>query len=292
MRCFLFILIGLVVITPMLCAEPWEFSLEAGLGVNQSAFSDSWQGGSAGGFTWVATTNFLAQKQLAEKLHSKTTLKLAFGQSHVQEQETKHWLRPTKSSDLVDLESVLRLTLGWFADPFVAARFESQFLDRSDSLKDRLFNPMKVTESFGLAKTLLKAEKQESNVRLGLAIHQAINRDVLDPVSLARSNVTSTDGGVQLDLDLKTPVGSDRVTYTSKLTLFQALIYSKSKELEGLPNANYWKQPDLNWDNALTGNITDFLAVNLGIQFIYDRELDARGQIKEALTLGVTYVLK
>jgi hypothetical protein len=234
----------------------------------------------------------LAEKQLAQAVHSKNTLRLAFGQTHSQDTETDVWSSPAKSTDLIELETVLRFTLGGPVDPFVSGRIESQFLDASDPDRSRSLNPLTFTESFGVARVLVKEEKREWVVRLGAALRQHVNRDVLvDSLRGTRETQTATDSGLEFVADFTTPVAQQRIAFTSKLTVFQALFYSESDELEGLPNENYWKSPDVDWENTFTAAITKYLMVNLYLQLLYDKEVDLAGRLKQTLSLGLTYKL-
>jgi hypothetical protein len=272
-------------------AGSWSKSVDANLTLTQNAYSDNWVGGEAGAISWTFNVNALAEKQLNPKLHNKNTLKLSFGQTHNQDVETDDWQKPVKSTDLIDFETVLRFTLGAFVDPYTAGRAESQFYDASDPEKSRLMNPLRLTESIGAAKVFIKEEKRDLTSRLGFAFRQHINRDMLDPATDERSTETTNDGGIELVTDFKTPLAKDRITFTSKLSIFKALFYSESDELEGLPNEDYWKSPDVNWENIFAASITEYIMVNLYVQWLYDKEIDKVGRFKQTLALGLTYKL-
>jgi hypothetical protein len=272
-------------------SEPWTLSADANLTLTQNNYSDNWTGGEAGAIAWSFNSNWLAERQLASKLHTKNTLKLFFGQTHNQDVETKNWARPVKSTDLIDFESVLRFTLGAFVDPYAGLRIETQFLDQSDATLDRYINPVKFTESIGVARVIIKEEKREGTARLGAGVRQYVNRDVLAEDAGERSTETSNDGGLVFDSDFKTPLAKERITFQSKLTVFKALFYSEKDALSGLPDENYWKAPDVNWENIFTAGITEHLMVNLYIQLLYDKEIDLAGRFKETLSLGLTYKL-
>jgi len=273
-------------------AEPWAKAVEANLTLAQAAYSDNWVGGEAGNLSWTFNYNSLAEKQLHPKVHTKSTLKLSFGQTHTQGTETKNWAKPTKSTDLIDFESILSFTLGGIVDPFAAGRLGSQFLDASDPEKDRYFNPLKFTESFGIIKFFIKEEKREWSNRLGGALRQHVNRDVLVNIEAGtRETQTASDGGLEFVSEFKSSLAGEKITLSNKLTVFKALLYSEADELEGLPNEDYWKSPDINWENILTASITKYLMVNLYTQLLYDKEVDLGGRFKQTLSLGLTYKL-
>ena len=125
--------------------------------------------------------------------------------------------------------------------------------------------------------------------RFGFGLKQLINRDAL--VGATRETKTSNYGGLDFVTDFKTPLANERITYTSKLTIFQAVFYSKASQLQGLPNENYWKYPDVNWENIFAASITKYLMVNLYVQLLYDKEIATGTRLKEGLALGLTYKL-
>ena len=270
-------------------AEPWHLSIDASLIANQNGYSDNWSGGETGSMNWVFNSNMLAKKALSKKVKVRNTLKLSFGQTHNQDSDTKNWDKAEKSTDLIDFESLFLLTLGSFVDPYLAGRLESQFLDASDPAKNRMINPLRLTESVGAARMLIEEEKRELTVRAGFAFRQFISRDVLDPVTNTRDTETSTDGGLEVVTELVTPLAKERINFNSKLTIFQALFYSESSDLEGTPTGDYWKEVDLNWENIFSADITKYLMVNLYTQLLYDKEISLGGRFKQTLGLGLTY---
>lgn len=258
----------------------WVRSLEAGLLLTQNQYSDNWAGSETGSLTWTFNSLATAKRQLTPKLHVSNTLKLAFGQTHSQDEDSRDWKEPTKSTDLVDFETVLRRKIGMKLDPFVAGRVETQFLDSRDTTQTRSFNPLKFTESMGFSKTIFEDDVREWTTRLGFALHQY--RD-------GWGDKSSSDGGVELVSDYTSPLAADNITLTSKLVLFQALMNSEKDDMEGLPNADYWKTLDVTWENIFTARITEYLNVNLYMQLLYDKEVDLAGRFKETLSLGLTY---
>jgi hypothetical protein len=281
----------LVVSSGILHADPWNKSVDANVTMAQNAYSDNWTGGEVGSIAWVFNSNSMFERQLTPKLHTHNTLKLFFGQTHSQNEETKHWAKPFKSTDRIDLESVLRVTLGLVVDPFASLRIESQFLDQRVRANERYVNPVLFTESFGIAKVLSKSGKREWTVRLGGALRENLDRNVLDAATGKRWTDTTTDGGLLFVSEFLSPLADTTMMVSSRLSIYQAFYYSESKKLQGQYNMDYWKSPDINWETTFTANITTYLMVNLYIQFLYDKEVDLAGRFKESLALGVTYKL-
>ena len=271
-------------------AEAWKKNMDLNLTLTQNSYSDNWAGGEAGNLSWVANANSGFEKQLSEKLNSKTTIKLAFGQTHSQDQESKKWAKPTKSTDLIDIESLARFTLKLWVDPYAAVRFESQFLDASYPELKRYVNPKKVTESGGIARQFYKTEKDEILSRLGFALRQIITEEIVDTASRKTEINSTNDGGIESVTDAKLTL-SDKLSYTSKLSLYKALFYSKSDKLKGTPQQDYWKEVDVNWENTISAAVAKYVTVSLYVQVLFDKEVSKKGRFKETLALGLTYKL-
>lgn len=269
-------------------ADAWKRHLDLNLTLTQNSYSDNWTGGEAGNISWVANSNSGFERRLSEKLTSKTTIKLAFGQTHTQDKETKKWAKPDKSTDLIDIESLARFTLQAWVDPYLAVRFESQFLDNSYPDLKRYINPKKITESGGVSRQFYKTEKNEVLSRLGLALRQIITEDIADTAARTTEITSTNDGGIESVTDVQLTL-ADKISYTSKLSLYRALFYSKSDELKGTPQENYWKAIDLNWENTISVSVAKYATVSLYTQLLYDKEIDKKGRFKETLSLGLTY---
>lgn len=281
----------LVVSLPaVVTSEPWMTTSETSLMLTQNAYSDNWAGEETGSISWALNSKTVLERQIHTRVNNKNTFKFSFGQTHSQDGETRKWEKPVKSTDLIDLETMFRFTYGLFIDPFASGRVESQFLDKSDITYARYVNPLKFTESVGLARAIFKDEKREWTARLGAGFRQYLDRDVLvDSLSEERETQTANDGGIEFVNELSIPFADDRVTLSNKLTVFQALFYSESEQLAGLSNEDYWKAPDVNWENILTASITRYLMVNLYTQLLYDKEIDLGARFKQTLSLGITY---
>jgi hypothetical protein len=272
--------------------DGWSVSSDVDLTLTQNSYSDNWDGGETGSLSWALNSNSLAENQLSESMHSKNTLKLAFGQTHSQDKESKRWLTPSTTTDLVDFESVLRFTYGWPVDPFVSARVESRFLDTRDAEKTRNFNPTTFTEGAGIARVLIKNEEENREwvMRLGGAVRQHLDRDVLTEDAVTRETVSTSDAGLEFVSEFRSPLLEGAVTFTSDLKVFQALYYSESDALT-VDGADDWKAPDVNWENQFSASITELIKVNLYVQTLYDKEVDSSIRVKETLSLGFTLKL-
>jgi len=267
----------------------WYPSLESGLNLTQSAYSDNWNGGDKGSIVWTFITNAGLESQLNEKTNWTNALKLAYGQTHQQNDDDEGeriWEKPEKSTDLIDFETVLRFTLGWVVDPYVSGRFESQFQDASDPDGRSLpLNPLKFKESAGVARKLIDEDERELLTRVGFSLRQSLRDFYVNPApDDATESETTHDGGIEWVTDWKTKILEDKVAWTSKLTLYQPLFYSDKPTFEddltaaqiaaaGLPEdvADYTTVVDVDWENIFTTQITSYLSVNLYTRLLYDK---------------------
>ena len=271
--------------------DGWEKTFNLGLNVTQATYSDSWVGGEAGSFSWTANADGVFKRQISPKFNLKNTVKLAFGQTHTQDKDTKKWAKPEKSTDKIDLESLGRFMLNAWVDPYVAFRFESQFLDGSVDTNKRYINPILLTESAGIAKTLYKKDKDEVLSRLGIAIKENINRDAISPDDpTTTENITSMDGGLESVTDVN-KVLNDKLAYVGKLSLYKAFFFSKKDDFKGTEAEDYWKAVDINWENTITASISKYIQVTFYTQLLYDKQISKKGRLKETLALGLTYKL-
>lgn len=269
-------------------AGPWSRSLDLNFTMTQNSYSDSWTGGEAGSISWVSNANGVFENQVTPKFNFKNTTKLSFGQTHIQDKDTKQWARPVKSTDLIDIENIGKYTPGWLVDPYASVRLETEFYDGSYSKIKRYFSPAKLTESAGLARTITKTTENEINTRLGFALRQIFTSTIIDTLNKKTETKSTNDGGIESVTDMKLTL-SKTLGFTSKLSLYKALFYSKSKELKGTPQENYWKMVDVNWENQLSAAVAKYVTVSLYAQLLYDKEISKRGRFKETLALGLTY---
>jgi hypothetical protein len=306
----------------------WYPSAEAGINLTQSAYSDNWAGGDKGSVVWVFNGKAAAENQLDPKVNWNSILKLAYGQTHRQSSDSggrRGWDRPEKSTDLVDLETLFRFTLGGFVDPFFAGRFESQFQDASDPAGRLLsLNPLKFKETAGIAKQLVKEENRELLTRFGFAFRQNSRRAFTDSVGTSTATESTNDGGLEWVTDFKTKTADGRLAWTSKLTLTQPVFFSGDDEFDGIAAgrlaaagiaedvADYPKALDADFENILTNQITKIISVSLYTRWVYDKydnsvlpklndagdladpgavraAVRKSGQFKQTLSLGITY---
>jgi hypothetical protein len=286
----------------------WKTAADLGLNFNQSSYSNSWAGTENAAISWTLAANGEAERQLSRKFNWKNTLKLAFGETHQEARVqagdqttrdiTRHWLSPEKSSDRIFFETLLRATLGYFVDPFASVTFESQFYDPAtlvvedepDLTVKRFINPITLTESAGVGRTLMKNEDSEIFTRLGFALRETFSRQVVQFMPEKLLTETTTYGGLEWVTDCTQTLGKD-LKYVSKLRVFEALFNSRADDLKGLEEEDYWKSPDVAWENTISASVAKYIQTSLFFEVLYDKEIDLRGRFREVLGLGLSYKL-
>jgi len=163
-------------------ATPWNLAVDANLTFNQNAHTTNWGGGSTGLLAYAANSNMLAEKRLGSKVNTRNALQLAFGQTSTQD-DSGSWGAPVKSTDEINFESVLRLTLGFVVDPYASAQVQSQFWDKGDTVADPFLNPLNLNEALGVARQIVKREKTELVSRLGFGLKQRLDERTSNQLS-------------------------------------------------------------------------------------------------------------
>ncbi|HET9887485.1 MAG TPA: hypothetical protein VFR10_08230, partial [bacterium] len=259
--------------------------------------------------------------------------KLAYGQTHLQSRKDNgelSWDSPDKSTDLIDLESVGRFTLGGWLDPYAALRGESQFQDESDPLgRDVMFNPIKIRESAGVAHSWINLEETSIISRLGAAARQNFRQAFIEDLNPSNEETewdVTQDAGIEFVTDARMKILEDKVKWTSRLGLYQPFYYSEKSDFDDLTDAqfaaaaidrdipDFTTTVDVEFENIFTTQITKVVQVGLYLRWLYDvydnsvkPDIDdagnllnpesvnaavrKSGQFKQTLGIGITYRL-
>lgn len=263
-------------------AEPWKMGALLTLNISQSAFSNNWAGGDEGSLNWVLKSDLTAERQMSRRFHWSNQLQLAYGQTSKQNTDDsgkRAWNVPDKTTDLIQFESLGRITLDSWADPYFGLRLDSQFLDQSDPVGTLKFNPVRLKESVGLAHVFEKTDDRELISRLGLGLRQNIARQFTDMTGDNTESFTTNDGGFEWQTDATWPLAGEKIQYKGQLLVFLPVFYSQKSDLEDYDArfplreqvADYWKFPDVNFQNTFDAKVTEWLSMNLYLQWVYDK---------------------
>ena len=309
---------------------PWKFTTIFGLNLSQSAYSSNWAGGDKGQINWVLQGDATAEKQVRHWFNWANLAQLAYGQTAKQVDDDEDANRivfdvPEKTTDRILLESTGRFTLDSYLDPYAGLRIESQFSDQTDPDRHIGLNPVRFSQAAGVAHAFIKTDEQEFISRIGLGARQVFSRAFVDTFSTNTRSFTNVDGGVEWLTTVLQPFWDKSVVYRGRLLVFYPVFFSDSDDLKDFDAAamasdpmresvqDFWRAPDMNFQNTFTAQITKYLNVNLYIEWVYqkyDRSVDLNpqnpiedqikkvdagirkaGQFKQTLALGLTYQL-
>lgn len=179
------------------------------------------------------------------------------------------------------LENVLSKNAGWFAKPYASSTIRTQFVngynyDTTPEIQVSGFmDPGYLTQEIGL----IFDNSNWIKSRLGFGLKETITNkftassDNPNTKIIERSKVES---GISSVTEFNSDI-AENINLKSKLSLFGKF-----------ENLNYW---DVYWDNTLTAKVNSLVNVNINILVVYNRDESLKTQVKEALQLGISYVL-
>jgi hypothetical protein len=266
----------------------WHTDIAVGMDANQLSLNNNWKGGGKGNFTWKIYTK-MEYKYLREKYNWKNSFYCAFGQISVQEDE--NWRAPEKSTDIIDFDSVLKLTLKKFIDPYIAISLDTQFHEgynpKTKKLVSRFANPLRLSQSAGLARSLSKKKSFQLSTRVGYAAKEVIasKKSLRKLWTGDETKWRKIDGGFEWLTEIKSDFAKG-IVLTNKLKVFQALFSSISPQKD--PKKN-WKKTDVYWEQMFNAKLTQYIVFNVIVKFIYDKDTSKGGQFLENASLGLSY---
>lgn len=263
----------------------WTKSLTAKLTGSQASFRN-WQGGGINSYAISGTVGGKASRRDARFIQEHE-VKLALG--GIRQSGTS--LR--KAEDLILLTASLRYQGdGFFSEwtPTFGAALRTQFAPgyvyseskvpaalagRGVPLKTSdLFAPADFTQTLGLTRNITPYLKQ----RFGFAAKETIIgiRRLRPVFGNKRDEPVRFEAGLESVTDLDKQV-FENVRYTSRVGLFLAF--------------NNPDLPDLIWENTVAMKVNSWLGVNFELATLYDRDVSEALQIREALSVGMTFML-
>ncbi len=269
----LFILI--MGLSMLLAQTPWVVKGDLNLLLNQSYYSDNWNGDEESAIDWVARVNMSAERPLSELVYWTNTAELKWGQKHTYNKTTEEWLKPTEAEDQIVLESIFDFNVSKHYTLFASVRDETYFTN----MENELFDTNLWSEAVGIGKYFVKLENREFHSRLGWAARQFATR----------GQTTIIDSGIESVTKYSEVFMGKMAKFKSELRLYQALINS---EADGLyEDMDEWKALDVQWKNDLTIQVMKYVGVGFYFELNYDKEIDEDIYYKETLGVAVTYNL-
>ena len=273
-------------------AGAWTFDLSGKLSGSQAAYKD-WQ---EGGLNTVSlTTSIDGTAQNTTNRWTQThDLRLGFGIIQSEDDEEDEPLR--KSADLIQAQTNLRYRgNGFFRrfKPTISARLRTQFAKGFDYTNNpfpdgapqadedppvqtsEFFAPAFITETVGLTYN----PKEWYTVRLSAASKQTVVRDRslgvlydIDPGETSR-----VEAGAELAATFSREIFPN-VRYKSRANVFFSFNQTENP-------------PDVLWENYITMQVNSWLTTDLEFVALFDENTTDAIQLKEVLSVGVTFLL-
>ncbi|MEI8134587.1 MAG: DUF3078 domain-containing protein [bacterium] len=249
----------------------WKHSLIAGLNLSQVSYSNWAQGGEDA----LAYSILIAGKSINDLPNTNWTTQynFAYGQTKLGDKSSR------KTDDKIEISSVFTYKLGVYVNPYASVTFLSQFTtgykytDTSRTGISDFLDPAYSTQTIGLGYEPMKQFK----TRLGIGIRETFTKlytQYSDDPSTTEVETTHIEGGFESITDFSAQL-DENILYTTKLQLFAPL-----KTMGRIV---------VHFDNILTAKISKYLSTNLTVNVINDQVVTPRTQIKEGLSLGITY---
>ncbi len=253
----------------------WQPSAAAKLAGSQVGFSN-WQGGGINSLSVSAGLEVEAKKQTT-RFRQKLTGRFGLGGV---KQDT---LDLRKAEDVLQAGYSLRYKGDGFLsrwNPTFAAELRTQFLEGFDyavqpevKVSD-FFAPAYVTQALGLTYGIDDWFSQ----RFGFGAKETIVRieELREMYGLGADKSVRFEAGLESHTELSRNIAKN-VNYKSTLSLFAAF--------------NNPDKPDAIWENLITMKVNDWLQTNFELVLLFDDDVSSKVQLKEVLSVGVTFVL-
>jgi len=250
----------------------WKNSLVGALTATQVAYTDWVQGGD-NSFAWTLLGDGKTTYETG-KTKWISTAKLAYGRTKLGNRADR------KTDDRLELESVYNFQLGCLIKPYVAATLKSQFThgytynvkDRPTAVSD-LFDPAYLTQSMGLGYNPIK----EVKIRLGAAVRETFTRHF---------NVYSDDPKTKaIEKSLVLPGGEAVTNVDWKLAA--NIMFSSSIEI--FSDFKTFNRVVVRSNNTLSAKVSKLVTVIANCQTIDEPRMSKRTQLKQSLSLGLSY---
>jgi hypothetical protein len=250
----------------------WKHSIVGSLTLTQVAFSD-WSQGGENALAWALGLDGKSTNEQARSIWDNS-YKFGFGQARLGDQGIR------KTDDRIDLESMMTFKIGGLINPYVAATLKTQFATGykydgtgKGTAVSQFFDPGYMTQSAGMA----YKPSDIITTRLGAGLREIITSQYpgyADDPGTAEIEKTQVNGGLESVTELTLKI-DENVGFSSKLELFATF-----KHLD---------QIILRSDNTLSAKVSKYITVMMNVQFLNERTISPRTQVKETIAMGLSY---
>lgn len=254
----------------------WKHSVVSSLTLSQVAFKD-WAQGGEDAFSWTARLD--GKGVLEDTSYSwANAYKTVFGYAKIGETKSR------KTEDRLEFESVFTYKLGTHINPYIGATLKTQFakgvtIDAAgnESPVSKFFDPAYLTQSVGVGYQPIP----EVKTRFGAALREIVTSTYWtyanDPKTPPADRVkTRVDGGLESVTDIEWKIDVN-LLFRSKLELFAPIRKPSDATMR--------------MDNTLSASINKYMVVILNLLLINDERASTRLQVKEVMSIGLTYTI-
>jgi hypothetical protein len=254
----------------------WKHSLVSGLNLTQVSYTN-WSKGGENSLAYTlsldGSSKFSSNPSLWENQY-----RFAYGEARLGKQDMR------KTDDIIDLASVYTYLVSEHLNPYASATFKSQFTtgykydaDGIATPVSAFFDPAYFTEAVGLRYQPLP----EVRTRLGAGLREVITDkysiyNYADDPKTGEIEKTSVNGGIESVTDIEWKA-MENVLFTSQIAVFEQF--------------SDMQHPIVNNKNKLTGKINSYFSAIFEFELIYDHVVSPKVQLKEGISLGVSYNL-
>ena len=250
-----------------------DHSLVGTLTATQVAFTDWTQGGD-NALAWALGGEGKSTNE-QENTSWANSYKLGFGQTRLGDQGIR------KTDDRIDVESMLTYKLAEKVNPYAAATLKTQFAkgykydsNGASTMVSQFFDPAYLTQSVGA----VYQPMPELKTRFGVGLREIVTSDFPgyadDPETLNEVEKVRVAGGLESVTEFVWKL-DENVGFSSKLEMF-----STFKKLD---------EVIVRSDNTLAAKISKYITVLLNVQLLNEKAISPRTQVKETLSLGLSY---
>lgn len=273
----------------------WEYDASARLNASQAAYRNWEEGAGNGSLAFTASMGGQAS-QRGEHWIQAHELRLAFGLINQDDQELR------KSEDQIRWNSSLRYEGERFFrlfNPTIAGNLRTQFakgfdyssnpFESEEGVRPRdprarrslpvqtsaFFSPAFITESLGLT----YEPASDFKMRLGAASKQTIvlERDFRVLYGVDDENTSRVELGADFAASVDRAL-TENIRYRSQLNVFFSFNQPENP-------------PDALWENTISLEVNDWLSTDLQFVALYDQDITRAIQLKETISVGVSFNL-
>ena len=252
----------------------WRHAVVAGVNLTQASFTN-WAAGGENSLAYSLLLNGLSANE-GDQFDWLNNYKLTFGQARLSSQGIR------KTEDEIYFESLLLYKMRLHLNPYASITFRTQFApgykyegDGSNIQVSKFFDPASLSQSVGMAYRPVP----EVITRLGVGMREVLTstfNQYADDPKTTETEKTRVLGGAEWVTDVNWEF-YDNMKYVSKLEVFSPFTTPEKMTVR--------------WDNGISAKVNTYVNVLLNVQILYDEVTIARTQIKQGLSIGLSYTL-